>query len=371
VKQHGQPVAQLVHLDDLRALARHPGPFLSVHLPFGTPDEDTLDRVEVEWGAHRNAALDAGATDEVITIVDEVIEGEPYRLGVGVSVIAAPGASPVIQHLPISPAVELVSWGRVPAVRSLIDVRQVSRPHVVVLADRTGADLLVRGAGLGATREVDITGDDYPVHKVAGGGWAQWRIQRRAEDSWHQNMAAVATELAAEVSRSGAAVVAVGGDERAVGLLRDALPAGVSDLLRPIDVTRAADGTAENLDAEVERVLRSYVADELDAACAAYRRELGQHDRATAGPSDTFTALRAARVATLFTTVAADGGSAWLAGDHQQVGISPDDVLTDGDRWSAPLVDVAVSSALAAHADVRVVPDDQAPTGGIGALLRW
>lgn len=370
--RHRAPApAPVAELDDLRALARHHGPFLSVHLPFGPPAHDTAERLALTWRGHRRAAADAGAPEGVLRIVDEVVEDSPQRHGAGVSVVATPHARPVVDHLPVPPAVEAVTWERVPSLVPLIEVRQMVRPHVVALVDRTGADLLVRRSGDGDTREVEVEGDDYPLRKVAGGGWSHRRFQQRAEDTWHRNMSEVADELRTQAGRVGAVLVAVGGDERAVTILRESVPEDVRDLLTTIDVTRADDGTAEGLDGEVERVLRDRLAADTHDAVTSYREELGQRDRATAGPADTFAALRAARVTTLLTTVADDRRVAWVARDHQQVALSPDDLPAGGERWSVPLVDAAVVSALASGADVRVVPADLAPPAGIGALLRW
>jgi hypothetical protein len=363
----------VAELDDLRALARHHGPFLSVHLPCGRPAPDTAERLALTWRGHRREAAEAGAPEGVLRIVDQVVDGSPQRHGMGVSVVATPHARPVVDHLPVPPAVEAVTWERVPSLLPLIEARQTVRPHVVALVDRAGADLLVRrsgeGDGDGDTREVE--GDDYPLRKVAGGGWSHRRFQQRAEDTWHRNMSEVADELSTQAHRVGAVLVAVGGDQRAVTILHEAVPEDVRDLLTPIDVTRAADGTADDLDGEVERVLRDRLAADLSNAVESYRQELGQRDRATAGPADTFAALRSARVTTLLTTVDGDHRAAWVARDHRQVALSPEDLPAGGERWPVRLVDAAVAGALASGADVRVVPADVAPPDGIGALLRW
>lgn len=371
MRQHAPSPPPVAELDDLRALARHHGPFLSVHLPFGRPAHDTAERLALTWRGHRRAAAEAGAPEGVLRIVDQVVDGSPQRRGMGVSVVATPHARPVVDHLPVPPAVEAVTWERVPSLVPLIEARQMVRPHVVALVDRAGADLLVRRSGDGDARKVEVEGDDFPLRKVAGGGWSHRRFQQRAEDTWHRNMSEVADELTTQAHRVAAVLVAVGGDERAVTILSDAVPEDVRDLLTPIDVTRAADGTAEDLDDEVERVLRDRLTAELRDAVESYRQELGQRDRAAAAPADTFAALRTARVTTLLTTVDGGGRRAWVARDHRQVALSPEELPAGGERWPVPLVDAAVAGALASGADVRVVPADLAPPDGIGALLRW
>jgi hypothetical protein len=112
--------------------------------------------------------------------------------------------------------------------------------------------------------------------------------------------------------------------------------------VRAIEVTRATDGSAAQLDDEVDRVVANWVQDHIDETIAAYERELGQHDRATAGVAATLAALRMSRVATLIVGVPA-----------------------------AAQVDPIVASALATGADVQVVPKERLPSDGVGALLRW
>ena len=109
-------------------------------------------------------------------------------------------------------------------------------------------------------------------------------------------MAELASELTALAGRVDPAVIAVGGDQRALKLLHEALPDRVRHRCQPIEVTRASDGSIDELDAEVDRVLRAHADHEMAKTREIYRREIGQHDRATAGPVSTLSALRAARV---------------------------------------------------------------------------
>jgi Bacterial archaeo-eukaryotic release factor family 2 len=65
-----------------------------------------------------------------------------------------------------------------------------------VLVDRTGAEVFVRRAGASQGGEVEVEGAEFPLTKVAAGGWSQCRIQQRAENTWRRNMADLAHELA-------------------------------------------------------------------------------------------------------------------------------------------------------------------------------
>ena len=373
MRQHAPPLKSLARLDDVRDLVAAPGPFLSVHLSFRPPSHDLAERIALGWRSSRDAAAAAGAPLSVLEAVDEIIEAGPQRQGAGLSVVVTPEGRRLVDHLTVAPDVELVGWEPAPALTPLLAARQTAVPHIVVLVDRAGGDLLVRTAD--ATRggeEMAVEGAESPLRKVAAGGWSQRRIQQRAEDTWRRNMADLARQVAVLARRVDPGLIAVGGDERAVNLLRESLPSALRELTRPVDVTRAADGSADDLDVHVERVLRAHLDEELAHTLGVYRRELGQHDRATAGPVDTFAALGAGRVAVLLATLGTnDTRRAWIAPDRQQVAMTPDALPDSADAQSAPLVDASIAVALATNADVRIVAEQDAPSGGIGALLRW
>jgi hypothetical protein len=377
MKQQESPLGVLARLDDLRDLAAAAGPFLSVHLSLWPPTHDLSERVALTWRSLREQAAQAGTPPSMLEHVDEAVAADPHRLGAGLSVVVSETGHTHVEHLRVAPAVDLVRWEPTPALTPLIAARQMNVPHIVALVDRIGADVLVRPAGstgdhAGMDADVEVEGADFPITKVAAGGWSHRRIQQRAEETWRDNMREAADGLAGVARRVDPAVIGVGGDERAVTLLYEALPDPVRDRCRSIDVTRASDGSIAELDDEMDRVLRDHVDEQLSEAEDVYQRELGQRDRATAGPLDTLRALRAARVALLLTTDAtSDTRRAWIGHDHRDVAVTPDALPDSSDARSAPLGDVAVTAALATAADVRVVPADSPPAGGIGALLRW
>jgi hypothetical protein len=390
MEQHGTALAPLTDLDDLRPVVSGLGPFLGVHLPLEPATEESASEIALRWRAGRSRAAEAGTPEPLLAVVDGLLEGA-QRLGAGLSVIAGAGGDVHVSHTPVPPPFEIVRWEAVPSLAPLVAVRQQLQPHVVALVDRVGADLAVRrtgGSGDGldgidgiAEAEETVEGEDYPIRKTSGGGWSQRRYQQHAEETWHHNMSDVADEVATLAERSDARVVAIGGDERAVGLVLDQLPTAVRDLVRRISATRAADGSTDQLDDEVADVVREWTDSQLARTLELYEQELGQNDRATAGARDTLSALREARVAVLLVVLdASDERRAWVGASPDQVGTAPDELAAglpaevQAAARSAPLVDVAVTAAIATGADVRVVPES-ARSGrlpeGLGALLRW
>ena len=374
MRQHGTVLAPLTDLDDLRPVVAGLGPFLSVHLPLEPATEELATELALRWRAGRSRAVEAGAPEPLLAVVDGLLDGA-QRLGAGLSVIAAAGGDVHVSHTPVPPPFEVVRWEPVPSLGPLVAVRQQLQPHVVALVDRIGADLAVRP---GDTVHRTVEGEDYPIRKVAPGGWSQRRYQQHAEETWHHNMADVAAELATLTERSHTRIVTIGGDERAVGLVLDQLPAAVRDLVRPIAATRAADGSAAHLDDEVGDVVEAWIDGQLAETLELYDQELGQRDRATAGARDTLAALREARAAVLLVALdPTDERRAWVGTSADQVGSAPEELAAgqpaevQAAARSAPLVDAAVTAAVATGADVRVVPESDRLPEGLGALLRW
>jgi hypothetical protein len=423
MQQRGTHLAPLAQLDDLRALVARPGDVLSVCLPFRPANEDLAAEVRLEWRALREQAARAGAPYDALATVDRAVDGA-HRAHAGLVVVVPRGGEPLVEGIERPPARSAVAWGPVPALVPLVADRQRRQPHVVALVDRQGADIVAstgRTETAGNATDHTVTtvqGATYPLRKVAPGGWSQRRFQQRAEETWQRNMSQVADEVAARADHVDARFVAVGGDHRAVGLLLEHLPVAVRDLVRPLQVTRATDGSAQRLDEEVDRVLDQWLEAETRRAVDSYREELGQRDRAVAGPADTLAALRAARVAQLLVVDGAagandatgsaggpGGGLAWVGGTPEDVSLAREELLDPTEARQAPQHDVAVAAALATGADVRVVPDPAlaedtgGPTGpggaempeaqppvtgivevghepeglpeGLGALLRW
>jgi hypothetical protein len=345
MEQRGRPLVPLVALDDLRELVGRSGPFLSVYLPLRPATEELAETTGLRWRALREGADALGVPPGLLDEVGELVEGA-HREADGLCVIAGEGQPPLVEHID-GPTVEQVGWQDAPVLAPLIEARQRRQPHVVALVDREGAELAVRGDGTGDPDGISVDGSEHPLRKVAAGGWSQRRFQQRAEETWHQNMVDVAEDLIPRVDRHAARVVAIGGDERAVGHLLEILPPAIRDLVRSIEVTRAADGSSARLDDELERVVTAWLDERFSELLATHRQELGQDDRATAGIDDTMTALRQAQVATLVVP-------------------GPAQATAHGDE-----IDTAVAAALATGADVQVVPERLHPDGEIGAILRW
>lgn len=356
---------------ELADLAASPGPYASVYLTTEAAVENAGPRVEQRWKTVRASLAQDGADEQVLAAVDGVVPGSHLQ-GQALAVIADTTGVRHVEHHPEPLPGDIARWGALPSLLPLLEWRQVSPPHVVVIADRQGADLVaVRRDGPDLRREVG--GDDYPLRKVGPGGWSQRRFQQRAENTWEDNADDVAEQLVELVDRVHARLVVLAGDVRALQMLRDAVPDRVAALLSDVGGGRSADGSGPAIETEVDRVVRERVAEHTAEVLEKFAEERGQRDRAVEGAAATLGALALGQVEGLLVDAALGAHSAWFGPEPLHVGASRDDLAAMGVEAPerAPLVDVVIRAALGGGAGVRIVPSESAPEGGLGALLRW
>ena len=179
-----------------------------------------------------------------------------------------------------------------PRLATLLEARQRTIAHVVVEADRAGADLVAYDGGdVVSTEQVD--GDTLHIHRGHPGGWSQRRFQQRAENTWERNADDVAAAVAAMSRDVDAHLVAVAGDVRAQTLVLAALPHDVARSAVKIDV-----GSAEGIAEEVVRLLSDVVARRVAGLADELRSALSANTGAV-GVDDTLAALTEGRVRTL------------------------------------------------------------------------
>lgn len=363
--------------DAVTALVEAPGPLVSVYV--GLADRDPQGRpVErsARWHGLATALLDDGAPAELVATIGGAVQVEPPGPAV-LAVLAAEAGPVTLFRLPELAEPDGAGFGPLPRVLPLLARLQERPPHVVVVTDRTGADVEAVAAG-GRARRWVVTGPDDEIERNAPGGWAQPRYQRRAEDSWAHNAARVAESVAAAAHEVDARVVVVAGDVRAVQLLEEHLPAGLRSrvAVRHISGGRSADGSQRSRPERVGEVLREIADEDVTALLGRFAQERAPGGVGVEGVPETFAALARGEVAALLLVPGAlDGRTAWF-------GPQPASVLAEGDElppadWGpavlAPLAAVAVRAALGTRAQVRLVPGGLpgSPGEGIGAFCRF
>ncbi|MDP9006388.1 MAG: hypothetical protein M3N15_05670 [Actinomycetota bacterium] len=357
---------------DLAELVALPGPFLTVLIATEAGVEQASSRNETRWRSRRSDLAGGGAPEEVLSLVDPLVPDAHLR-GEAMFVVATSDGVHHVSHWPASPAHELARWASLPSLVPLLDLRQSLPPHVVVVADRTGADLTAVGHDQ-PDRTGSVDGETHHARKVQAGGWSQRRYQERAENVWEHNAKEVADAVVRLTDQVGARLVVLTGDVRAVEVLREVLPDEVAPLVQVLDGSRAADG-APGVDAEqLEATLAAVSAGESAALVEKLGEEQGQGDRSATGADAVAATLARAQVEVLLVHDRPDDErQAWFGDDATLVATSPETLRqlgVDAPR-SGRLVDVFVRGALGTGAGVHVVAEASRLDEGVAALLRW
>jgi hypothetical protein len=320
--------------------------------------------------------LRQGASERAATAIAARIAAAPPTPAILAAFAATDGTMLYEQVLADAELPDESGWQSPPPVTRLLAWEQDHPPYLLVVTDRTGADITA-AAGAGQPEQTwTVVGPDDEIERKQGpGGWSQPAYQHRVEDSWRHNAARVAEEVTTRAVAVGAQVLVLSGDVRAVQLLSERLPKDHGLLMHHITGSRAADGSQATRPRRVEQALREAAEAQTARLLNALHDNLGPDGLAVEDVKDTLDALACGRVATLLVRpFAADSRVALF-------GTGPTDIYPDHDaaaQSSAPvrsgrLIDVAVRSALLSGAHVRVITQStpSEPVGGIGALCRY
>jgi hypothetical protein len=347
----------------LKRLYEGVGPVASVYLDARSDVEDAAERLETRWRSARRDLADQGASDHLLAVVDDAI-AQGHTGGDTIAVVASEAAILRVA-LPEPAGQDVARLGPLPMGLPILENRQRAVPHLVVLTDRTGADI-VQAIGPDELGTIAVEGETLHITRSAPGGWSQRRFQQRAENVWEHNARLVAEAVADAADEISARLIVVAGDVRAKGFLREHLPGRLAE--RIVD---ASTNDVDGLAAEVTRHVATVAATDSRALIRALReRELVSH-----GVTATFGALAVGAVDVLAVhDDPSDDRVAWLTHDPAVVALDRAGIETltasAADALDARLVDVAVRGALATGAEVRVIPD-HVVEDGLGALLRF
>lgn len=363
-------------LRDLSPVLAAPGPFVTVLVGAQSDVEQAADRYDAAW----KALLQRLEQQGVAGPVREALSGArgDHADGDARLVVASVPDAQVVLSEPVStaPAADSISVDALPDLLPLLDELTTRVPHVVVLADRHGAEVSARYETDAVANEVTVKGRELHTRKVAGGGWSHRRYLHRVEEQWEANAKDIAMVVTALADQIDAQVVVGAGDVREIGMVRDALPERLRARWTEVEGTRGGDGSEDLVQRRVADAIARQVSAGTLELMGDYAQERGQRRRACDGLPDVVEALRKAQVQTLILTTDADTHSTlWFGDDPIQLGTSRADVEALGATTAAegPLVAVLLRTALATGADVQLVPhqSEQAPQSGLGALLRY
>jgi hypothetical protein len=352
------------------------GPLATVCADVTHTTETADTELDLRVRAVADRLTEQGAPEPVVEAVRRLLEGneggEAGTLRGRALVVASDGTVVLDQALRDAPLREIAEWS--PHADLLSVLRQLPGriPHIVVLADRTGADITFMG-GPGQVEEETVDGDTFQIHKFQGGGWAHHRYQHNTENKWVHNADEVAKRISSMARRLSPRFVLVAGDVRARQILTDR----ASDLWSDLIVSMDEGGRAAGADREpVDRRMDELIAEHEARECAQVLEQVqaaGAHGLAATGKEAVVEALRKGQVETL---VLADdpGEDTLLVGDGPTVlGVDQHDMDALGTHGQVVPADRALlAAAVASSAGVVIVPRSAMPEDApVAAVLRY
>jgi hypothetical protein len=369
----------------ITSIYQHRGPFATVYFDATHADERGSAEVELRWRGLRQSLLDAGADPRSVTAI--AAKGGAHRDATGrrgqVLVAAADGTLCFDEVLPQPPARELARWAPLPHLVPYLAQRAPDIAYVLVVADRTGADIYAASSEIAAQQRRPehsvVQGEvSFPLHKTATNDWSEAHFQRRVENSWARNAGDVAAESARQVARVAAELVVIAGDERARALISDdlrrLLPPGVQ-LDNVAEGGRAPGAAQEPLDEAVRAAVLRQASKQRRQLLESLQEQLGRANRAAAGIEPVLQALQRAQAQTV---VLSDDPSstltAWIGPEPTQLARERSQLIDLGvrelveDRLDAAILRAAAESG----GDLVITPNahDYLPNG-VAALLRY
>lgn len=355
------------------------GPFVSIYLDTTSAVENAAQRLDLKWQNVRRGLEVEGVDRATIEALDAA-RGE-HGAGDTRVLIAAHGAVHLATSLPTSLPRDIVRIGPLPHLLPLVEALSMRVPHVVVLADRKGADVLAYTAAYPMSdtpsETASVTNDRFPDRKVHAGGWAAKRYSNDVEETW-ENSARDVAALVDRVSRDvDAGVVVLSGDDRAVRLIRQHLPSALDELVTLVGGGgRAVDGGEDVIADGVRSALGERLARDTTLALEEFSEQRGGGDRACEGLAATLAALRMAQVGTLLVGDGFDRDApVWCGPEATHLAVSADELTTLGidDPAKTSAADALVRAALGTGVEIRFVPAGvaQAPAQGVGGILRF
>jgi hypothetical protein len=365
-------------LRDLSDVLIADGPFVTVLVESESAVERPADKYELVWKDVSRELIDKGVDGDTVEAVmgakgthDEgnarlvVASADDHQVKLAMS----------LRHAPRQPVVDVAP---LPHLLPLVEELSQRVPYVLVKADRAGATIEAwREAGDKAGEASGSVETGWGPDPRGPSKWQHTAHQHELESGW---IGDIASDIVRTVSRLAAEVkpeLVIGvGDQRELKAIEEHLPGDLRPKWATVEGGRGEDGSEDLVRERVSGLLHRHTAAKTLTELEDYAQERGQLKRAVDGVGPVVSALQKAQVQTLLvTTDAPQEGVLWFGPEPAQVGNTAEELKAIGVPMpsSGPVVDVLLRAAIGTGADVSLVPHEieQAPHGGVGALLRY
>ncbi|CCG02941.1 Vms1/Ankzf1 family peptidyl-tRNA hydrolase [Blastococcus saxobsidens] len=354
------------------------GPYATVCADVTHTTENADAELDLRVRALTEQLTEQGAPEAVVEAVRARLTegnegGEAGTLKGRALVVAADGSVVLDQVLADTPARETARWAPQPELLPVLRQLAGRVPHVVVVADRVGADITVAGLADQPDEERQVEGDTFHMRKLGVGGWSQRRYMETAENQWIDNADKVAEEIDSLVRRLQPRFVLLAGDVRARQILSDRASGVWSDLVVTMDEGgRAAGADREPVERRTAELLAEHEARDI-ATAVEQVQGAGAHGLAVTGPPAVVEALRKGQVETLVLSDEQDDATLLVGNGPLELGVKQQDMDALGVHGEVvPAGAALVAAAVASAAGVLVVPKAALPGDEpVAAILRY
>ncbi|MCZ2857207.1 baeRF2 domain-containing protein [Blastococcus sp. VKM Ac-2987] len=355
------------------------GPYATVCADVTHTTESADAELELRVRALTGQLTEQGAPEVVTEAVRaRLLEGneggEAGTLKGRALVVAADGSVVLDEALADRPARESAAWSPHPDLVPVLQQLAGRVPHVVVVADRVGADITTAGLPSRPDQEQQVEGDDFHMRKVKVGGWAHNTYMHTAENQWEENAGRVADEVDSLTRRLPIRFVLVAGDVRARQIFGDTAPAAWSDLVVSMEEGgRAAGADREPIQRRTAELIAEHEARDI-ADVVEKVQGAAAHGLSVTGTAAVVEALRKGQVETLVVTDAlGDDATLLVGGSPLELGVKQQDMDALGTHGEVrPAGSALLAAAVASAAGVLVVPAAALPGDEpVAAVLRY
>ncbi|GAA4722209.1 Vms1/Ankzf1 family peptidyl-tRNA hydrolase [Isoptericola chiayiensis] len=385
----------------LKPLVGHPGPFATVYLDATRSIEAGDKNVANRWRSVRRSLAKQGATDDVLTDLDEAVDRPTRVRGPHGRVLIADDEDGVLvdRVLREPPPVTAGVWHRVPVLLQAARSADEQVDAVCVAVDRLGADFTPVGTdGYAAGERETFEAPHDEVSKSSSTSTKRATIESRAEDSWERNAEAVAGEIDRRVADHRPEIVMITGDVRAVNLVKAELGQQAAEVTVEVPGGGRDEGVHQHAFAEsVADALDSYRERRREQVLADLREGLGRESGAVTSIDDVVQVLARGQVDQLvLSEELADDASralhAWVDGsvealglgglvngrqlwtgpDPLHVAVSRTEIEGVGELEELPAATALLRAAIGQDAGLVFAPEGSVDLrDGVGATLRW
>jgi hypothetical protein len=347
----------------------------SVHLDTSRDAEDADKKIELRWRALRRLLEEDGADRPTLDAIETAIGDSPHVVGPQGEALFARGGDLLGMHIMSRPpSRDHAAWLPVPDPLDLVVDRDHQLSYVTVAIDREGADIDAYAAySHDPVAEESVDGGTLHISKVRAGGPSQKHYHRRSENLWNDNAAQVAVDVQGAVAEVDPAVIFVGGDARATGMLRTHLERmSLGSLVEVVSGGRADDGAAQSLRVAVDRARDVAMIASHDAVLRSFAARVPQGS-AVEGPQATMRALSEGMVETLLLGAEREGEpDLWASASAPLLIIEDRAGLPEPESgFKAPASALMLRSAVLSDATFTELLEHGTATDGTGATLRY